>query len=159
MTQNRKHDGVDIHLRIKDARVGLDNLDSTVESLLRIELVAFSNDGSQIQTKLLRMHVGLERIWEGLAFSRWDNNAILLAGQVAHDTSTCLIEIGSPKTSSNELNRYWLRFLVGNGQLNIDWLAVHDFDAEDLSIWELGSDLHIQDGACRGIFKFFVDVL
>lgn len=76
-----------VHLRIEDAGIGLNNLDSTIEGLLRVVGVALSNDSSEIQTKLLWMHVGLESIWKGLAFASWNHDTILFAGQVAHDAS------------------------------------------------------------------------
>lgn len=79
---------MDVHLRIKDAGIWLNDLDGPVEGLLGVEGVALSNDSSQVQTKLLRVHVGLECIWECFTFASWDLDAILLAGQVAHNSST-----------------------------------------------------------------------
>lgn len=79
---------MDVHLRVEDTGIWLNDLDGTVEGLLGVEGVALSNDGSQIQAKLLRVHVGLEYVWECLTFASWDLDAILLAGQVAHNSST-----------------------------------------------------------------------
>lgn len=105
------------------------------------------------------MHVGLEGERESLTFARRNNDAILLAGQVAHDTGTRWVVIRSPETSSDELNRYCLGFLIANGQLDVCWLAIHDLDSEYLSIRELSIHLDIQDRACGGVFEFLIDIL
>ena len=124
------------HLRIKEARVRVDNRNGAIVGLHGIERLVLADHGSQIKAQLLRVHVRLESIGQGLLLASGDFDSILLGGQVTNHARALRIEIRSPETAANELDSDRLGLLIAEGDEGIGRLAIDKLNAKDLSIWE-----------------------
>jgi hypothetical protein len=129
-----------LHLGIEEAGVLIHNGDSSVVRLHGEEGIARGDDGGNIQTKLLRMHVGLDPEGQRLLLAGRDLDSILLGGQVAHDTGALRIEVGRPEAAADELDDDGLWLLVREGDEGVGGLAVDELYAEDFGIGEAGGD-------------------
>lgn len=149
----------DVHLRVEEAGVLINQRHSAIEGLHGVEGAVLADDSCQVKTELLRMHVGLEAVWEGLLFAGGDLDRKLLGGQVAHDARALRVEVGSPETASNKLDGDGLGLLIAEGNQGVGGLAVDELDAEDFSIGEGRRDYHRQRRAGAGNFDLlFVDL-
>lgn len=83
-----------LQLRIKYARIGLDDRNSAIEGLQGVEGICRADDGGQIESQILRVHVRLEAVGQALLLARSDLDSILDRGQVADDARS--LAIGSP---------------------------------------------------------------
>lgn len=140
------------HLGIEDARIWLNNLNGSVESLLSEESVSSSNDSCEIQPDFLWVHVCLKRERKVLALPRWNLNTILLGRQIAKNLGLSSAKLWRPQAASYELDSHRLGLLVGEGELNIDRLAIDNLDTKDLRIWKVGSHLDIQSRRLGWVF-------
>ena len=95
-----------------------------------------TDHGSQIQTQLLRVHVGLKGEWQALLLARSNLDSILLGGQVADNARAADVEVGCPQTATDELDGDRLGLFVAEGEAGIGGLAVDELDAEDLRVGE-----------------------
>lgn len=143
------------HLGIEEARVLLDDRNSAIEGLQSVKLALLAHNSGQIETELLRMHVGLESEWQRLLLASRNLDGVLLGGEVAHDAGTLRIKVWCPKTSADELHRHWFRLLVGEGDHGIGGLAIDELDAEDLSIGEGGRDTNGECWALGRVLDIF----
>ena len=127
-----------VHLRVEEARVGFDNCYGAIVGLESSEFGALRDNGSQIQAKLLWMHIRLELVGQTLPLAGWYFNGILLRCQVANDARARWVEVRCPQTSSHKLHSHWLRFFVAEGEDRVCDLAIDKLDSEDLGVREIG---------------------
>lgn len=147
-----------LQLRVEDAGIGFDNGDGTVEGRKREEGVLRANNGGQVQSEILWVHVGGEAEGQALLLSRGDFDGILVGCQVANDARR-RSWIGGPQTATNELNGDWIGLFIGEGEDGLGLLAIDQLNAEDFSIGEAGFNC---DGNCRRlcwVFDHFCDLL
>lgn len=145
-------------LGVEHARIGIDNLDGTVESLSGVELSALAEDSSQVQAKFSWVHVGGQAVWQGLALASWDLDAILLGGQVADNLGFLAREVGSPEAATDELNGNGLGLSIVDGELHIRRLAIDDLNAKDLGVEEFSVDLDVESSRLAGVLDVFFEV-
>jgi hypothetical protein len=136
-------------LRIEDASIGLDNVDSPIESLEGVEhILLIANNSCQVQAQLLRMHINDKVVWDSSLFARGNLNPILDGGQVSDNARAFWVEVWSPETTANEGDNHRLGLIVGEGQDCFGWLPIDQLDAKDLSSWEGGRDSYVEGGTC-----------
>lgn len=76
---------LDSHLRIEDAGIRLDDRDGAVVGLQSVESGLGIDNGSQVQSQILRVHVRLEAVGQALLLAGRNLDGILGRGQVADD--------------------------------------------------------------------------
>jgi hypothetical protein len=136
VSHNNGPSGRHSHLRIKEAGIRVNNRHRAIISLHGIECLILADDSCQVEANFLRVHVGLEAVRKSLLFTGRDLNRELLCGEIAHNARSLGIEIGGPKTPSNELHSDGFGLLVGEGDQGVGRLPIDELDAKDLSIWE-----------------------
>jgi hypothetical protein len=148
--------GNDLHLRVKDTCVRFNNRHSAIEGLDSEEGSLLADHGSQVQTQLLRVHVGLEFVGQALLLAWCNLDAILLGSQVADDARSSWIEVGSPQASSNKLNVDGFGLFVAEGEDGFGGLAVDKLDAKDFGVGKGGGDEDVQAGTLVWGVDFFI---
>lgn len=123
-----------LQLRIKDASIRVNNRNSTVESLQRIECRLPAHHGSQIESQILRVEIGLEAVGKALLLARGNLNVVLVCSEVSDNARIGLVE--GPQASADELHGDRIGFLVHEGEDGLVGLAVGDLNAKDLSVGE-----------------------
>ncbi len=109
-----------------------------------------ADDSSEIQTELLRVHVGLETVGKSLLLACRDLDGVLLGGEIANNTRAGRVEVRSPQTASHKLDGDGFGLLVAEGDDGIRGLSIDQLDAEDLSFGEGSGHSDIQVGrGCR----------
>ena len=151
-----KGGGRDLHLRVEQARIRINDSDSAVERLDSIVCLILTDHSCEVQAKLLRVHICLEGEWQALLLAWRDLDSILLGSQVADDARAADVEVGCPQTAANELDGDGLRFFIAEGEAGISGLAINELNAEDLGVGEGGGDKDIQVRRGAGSVDFFV---
>lgn len=83
-------------MRIEEASIRIHNRDSAIEGLHGVEGVVLADNSSQVEAGLLRVHVGLEAVWQGLLLSGGDIDSELLGSEIANNARSLRVEVGSP---------------------------------------------------------------
>ena len=87
----------DLHLRIEDASILLNDTDRLVEGWDSIVVtVDVTQDGSQVQSQLLWVKLGCEGVDQVLLLASWDLDIVSGCRQVANDVRALRIEVCSP---------------------------------------------------------------
>jgi len=136
-----------LHLRVEDTGIWFDDGYSAVEGREGEESILGADDGSQVQSQVLWVHVGGEAERQALLLARRDFNGILVGCQVANNARR-RSRVGCPQTATNELDGYGVRLFIGKGQNRLGLLAIDQLDAKDLSIGEASFD---SDSDCRSL--------
>ena len=146
----------DLHLRVEDTGVLVDNCDSTVEGLHSVEGTILRDHGSQVQTELLRVHVHLDAVWETLLLAWSDLDIDLLSGQVADNSRTGRIEVGGPESSANELDEDRFGLFIAEGEDGVCGFAVDQLNAKDFGVGKRRRDGDIEGWGLRWSSDFLV---
>ena len=143
-----------IHLWIEDAGRRLNNTDSLVEDLHRVEsILIILYDCHELQTQVLRVHLCCEAVGDRLLLASWNLDSVALSGEVAEDLRRPLDGI---KGTADEGNRNWARLGVGDGDDGLGWVAVDQLHAEDFGLREGCGD---GDFEIRRLGHIFIDLL
>lgn len=133
-----------IHLGVKDAGLGLNHAHSAIEGVNGEKLaLVVSQNGGQVQTKILRVHLGGEAIADALLLSSGDLDGIARGGQVT-DHLALLSEV--PQAASKEVHRDGIGLVVCECDQSLSRVTVDKLDAEDLRSRERRLRLDIEAG-------------
>ena len=154
-----------LHLRVKPAHGSLNDADSLVVDLASVDLAGGALEhGGKVQAEVLRVHLGRERISEGLVLAGGDGDAIALGGQVAQYGRSLRragdID-GSGERATNDQDGDGLGFLVVDVEDGAGGVAVDKLDAEDLCLREGGLDVDVDVGSLllAGVLDVLLDTL
>jgi hypothetical protein len=87
----------DLHLRIEDASILLNDADSLVEGWDSVVVtINVTQDGSQVQSQLLWVKLGCEGVDQVLLLASWDLDIVSCCRQVADNERALRIEVCSP---------------------------------------------------------------
>lgn len=87
----------DLHLRIEDASILLNNADSLIEGRDSVVgAVDVAQNGGQVQSQLLWVKLGCEGVDQVLLLASWDLDIVSCCRQVADDVRALRIEVCSP---------------------------------------------------------------
>lgn len=128
-------------MRIEDAGVLLDNGDGLVVCLDGVESVLMvTDDSSDVQSQILRVHLRRESVWNTLLFAWPDLHAITDSGQVPDEARACWVEVWGPKTATSKVDCDRLGFIVTEGEDSLRWLSIDELHTEYLGSWKI--DIH-----------------
>ena len=146
-------DGSFIHLWVEDAGRRLNNTDSLVEDLHRVESVLIIlHDCHELQTQVLWVHLCCEVVGDRLLLASWNLDTVALSGEVAEDLRRPLDGI---KGTADEGKRNWVRLRVGDGDDGLGWVAVDQLHTEDFRLREGCGD---GDFEIRRLGHIFIDL-
>lgn len=126
---------MDLHLRVEDAVGPLDNSNSLVvggdseDSVLGVP-----QDSDELETEVLRVHLGGEGVGHSLLCTSRDLDRVLLRSKVAQDLELAIDLLEQRATDNVHANG--LRLVVGDGQAGLSGMAVNELDAKDLRLGE-----------------------
>lgn len=122
---------------IEKAGIRFDDRHGTVVGRKSEESISGVDDGGQVESQILGVHIDEETVGETLFFTGGDLDRILMSGQIADNARSCT-QITRPQTSTHELDGNWVGFFIGEGEESLGLLAVDELDAEDLGVGEGG---------------------
>lgn len=145
----------DLHLRIEEARRGLDNGSGAVEhrdgeeSALRV-----GQDGLELKQNILRLHVEREGIGNLLSLAGRDLEVVLSARDVAQDAlvrgGVGREDLSRVKDTSEEGEGDGSLLLVGKGDESLCRVTVDELDAEDICLGEGGGEVSVESDSVNG---------
>lgn len=119
-----------LHLRIKDAGIGLDNANGTIVGNDREQpALTVRNDGRKSHLEILRVHLSREAVADGLLLTSGNLNGVTSSSQVTNNLG---LVIDVSKATSNEVHRDGVRLIIGNGDERLGWVTVDKLDTKDL---------------------------
>jgi hypothetical protein len=129
------------HLRIEDAAVLLNNGYSLIVCLDGVEgILVITDDGRNVQSQVLGMHLRREGVGNTLLFTRPNFHPIAYCRQVSNKARSRWIEIGGPEAPTSEVDCDRPGFVVAEGQDSLGWLSIDQLDTEDLGGGEVDID-------------------
>jgi len=146
-----------IHLGVENADGRLHDRDRLVEGRDGEEsLLGVLEHGHELQTQVLRVHLGGEGVRDGLLLAAGNGQAVALAGQVAQDAGVGarVLEQGA----ADERHGDGGGLLVLEGEAGLGGMAVDQLDAEDLRLGPAGRDGDLDVGRLR-VFADLFDAL
>jgi hypothetical protein len=152
------------HLGVKDAGSSLDNADSLIISLNLVHIARLARDhGNQVQTKILRVEIGGERVREGLLLASRDLDIVTSSRNVADNGSAGMyarcqwLQRGQRASDQSYLDGF--RLIVREIQDSLCCVPIDELDAEDLSIGEGCGDRDGKVGCCGRSLELFFDLV
>jgi hypothetical protein len=146
-----------LHLRVKPANRRLNNADSLVVDLARVDLAGGALEhGGEVQAQVLGVHLGRERVGEGLLLAGGDADAVLLRGEVLEHLG--LVGLGGERAADDQ-DLDGLGLLVVDIEDGAGRVAVDELHAEDLCLREGGGDVDVEVGSLllEGVFDCLFD--
>lgn len=133
---------VDSHLRVEDAGLRFHHAHSAIEGLNGEELaLAVRQNGGQVQTEVLGVHLSGEAVADALLLTRGDLDAIARGSQV---TDNLALFIETPQAASDEVHGDGIGLVVREIDQRLGRVTVDELHAEDLGGRERGLSLHIE---------------
>ena len=115
---------------IEDAGLGFHDAHGAIEGLNGEELaLAVRQNGGNVQTKFLGVHLGCEAIRDGLLLASGNLDAIAGGSQVANNLAL-LLQV--PKATSEEVDSDRVRLVVNDRDQSLGWTTIDKLDAKDL---------------------------
>lgn len=127
---------------------------NSVESVLMV-----TDDGSDVQPQVLRVHLRCESVWNTLLFAWPDLHAIADSSQVPDEARACWVEVWSPKTATSKVDCDRLGFVVTEGEDSLRWLSVDKLYTEYLGRGKIDIHGHCYSRALSWIFDGFGGIL
>ncbi len=148
---------------VKDAGSSLNYADSLVVSLDLVDIACLARDnGNQVQTEILWVEVGGERVREGLLLASWDLDIVASSGDIADNGSAGMESrcdwLQRGQRASNECYLDGLRFIVREAEHGLCRVPIDELDAKYLSIGEGCRDGGGKVGGCGRRFELFFDL-
>jgi hypothetical protein len=143
-------------LGVEDASLGLHDAHGAIEGLNGEKLaLTVRQNGGNVQTNILGVHLGREAVGDGLLRAGRDLNAIASGSQVADDLAV-LLKV--PQAASEEVHGDGACFVVGDGDQRFGRTTIDELDAKDLRGGErsLGSDSKVGDLSLRDSLSILV---
>lgn len=129
-----------LHLGVEDAGLGLNHTHSAIEGLNGEELTLMVREnGSDLQTKILRVHLSRKVVADTLLLACRDFNAIARGGQVTDDLAFFL---KIPQAASDEVHGDGIGLIVGDVDQRLSRTAIDELHAKDLRGRERGLRLY-----------------
>ncbi len=148
---------------VKDTSSSLDNAHSLVVSLDLVDIARLArDDGNQVQTEILRMEIGGERVRKSLLLASRDLNIVTSSGDIADNGSTGVyarcqwLQRGQRAPDESYLDGFSL--IVREIQNGLCRVPIDELDAEDLSIGEGCGDRDCKVGRCGRSLELFFDL-
>ena len=145
-------------MRIEDAGLGFHYAHRAIEGLdgEKVTLTVRKN-GSDVQTKVLRMHFGSEAVANALLLASRNLDAITGGSQVA-DHLAILLKI--PEATAKEIHSDRVRLVVSKGDQRLGWVTVDELHTKDLGGRErrLGLDSQIGDFSLRDLLSILLEM-
>jgi len=130
-----------VHLGVKDAGSSLDNADSLVVSLNLVDIARLARDnGDQVQTEILGVEIGGERVGKSLLLASRDFDIVAGSGDIADNScagvkSRCdWLQRGQRAPDESYLDRFCL--IVRETQHGLCRVPIDELYAKDFSIGE-----------------------
>ena len=145
------------HLRVEPADGSLNNADGLVVDLASVDLTRSALEhGGEVQAQVLGVHLGRERVGEGLLLACGDAHAVLLRGEVPENLG--LVGLSGERAADNQ-DLDGLGLLVVDIEDGAGGVAVDELDAEDLCVREGGGDVDVDVGGLllAGVFDLLFD--
>ena len=123
---------MNLHLRVKDASIRLDDADSLVERLDSVESAfAVADYCCKTELEVLWVQLRGETVAERLLLTGRNLDVIASSCQVAHNDA-CLTDIVGPEAAAYEGDFNWFWLVIGDREQSLGWVSIDQFDAKDL---------------------------
>lgn len=119
-----------LHLGVEDASLGLHHAHSAIEGLDGEKLaLAVRQDGSDVQTEILGVHLGREAVADALLGIGRDLDAVTSGSQV---TDCLALLLHSPQATTNEVHGDRVGLVIGESDERLGRVTVNELHTEDL---------------------------